>query len=254
MVARDAAAIEAVLAAVADGLERAGQGGLPEERCRRRAASPPGRKIARRLRILREALGFAPRSTAAMFSVIDEPVACEAHGGLDDASSTEVARPGGARARGRRPSPARPRRAGPSVGGGRRLRRPCADAMKRSRRAARGAVSRKSIASGRCPCASREIQNPPPPMLPASGHVTARAKATATAASAALPPCSRISMPTRAAFSSAAATAPPVPSAACGAGADGTDARAPPGARERARERARGGPGASFHCAILPAR
>src|SRR4051812_29944106 len=39
--------------------------------------------------------------------------------------------------------------------------------------------------------------NPPPPMLPASGKVTARAKAVATAASTALPPLWRISAPTR---------------------------------------------------------
>src|SRR5438552_3860507 len=37
--------------------------------------------------------------------------------------------------------------------------------------------------------------NPPPPMLPASGSTTSSAKATATAASIALPPCFRISTP-----------------------------------------------------------
>ncbi len=38
--------------------------------------------------------------------------------------------------------------------------------------------------------------NPPPPMFPASGWTTARAKPTPTAASTALPPCRRISLPT----------------------------------------------------------
>src|SRR6266542_5418653 len=76
------------------------------------------------------------------------------------------------------------------------------------------------------PFASREIQNPPPPRLPASGQVTARANETATAASAALPPCLRISIPIRAAVSSAAATAPPTPCWTCGpAAASGRLAR-----------------------------
>src|SRR5437868_12706578 len=70
------------------------------------------------------------------------------------------------------------------------------------------------------PLASREIQNPPPPRLPASGHVTARANETATAASAALPPCLRISIPICAAVSSAAATAPPTPCCTCGPAAE----------------------------------
>jgi hypothetical protein len=76
-------------------------------------------------------------------------------------------------------------------------------------------MSRKSTTTTR-PRASRETQNPPPPRFPASGHVTASAKATATAASAAFPPFFRISMPTLAAVSSAAATAPPRPVETCG--------------------------------------
>src|SRR5215210_1275955 len=40
------------------------------------------------------------------------------------------------------------------------------------------------------------IMNPPPPIFPASGCTTARAKPTATAASTALPPCCRMSRPT----------------------------------------------------------
>src|SRR5207247_8196904 len=38
--------------------------------------------------------------------------------------------------------------------------------------------------------------NPPPPILPASGSTTASANPTATAASTALPPCFRTSIPT----------------------------------------------------------
>ena len=38
--------------------------------------------------------------------------------------------------------------------------------------------------------------NPPPPMFPASGFVTASAKAIATAASTALPPALRMFNPT----------------------------------------------------------
>ena len=38
--------------------------------------------------------------------------------------------------------------------------------------------------------------NPPPPMFPAAGHVTARAKAVATAVSTALPPWLSTARPT----------------------------------------------------------
>ena len=51
--------------------------------------------------------------------------------------------------------------------------------------------------------------NPPPPMLPASGQVTAIANATATAASTALPPCFRIATPTSAAGGDTHTTMPP---------------------------------------------
>ena len=56
-----------------------------------------------------------------------------------------------------------------------------------SREAFAGARSRKSMNVER-PSAKRTSMNPPPPMLPAEGCVTASAKPTATAASTALPP------------------------------------------------------------------
>ena len=57
-----------------------------------------------------------------------------------------------------------------------------------------GAISRKSYAVG-SPLAGRNTRNPPPPMLPAVGCVTASAKAVAMAASTALPPRRRMSAP-----------------------------------------------------------
>ena len=48
--------------------------------------------------------------------------------------------------------------------------------------------------------------NPPPPRLPASGKVAARAKAVATAASIAFPPSRSASRPASAAFPSCATT------------------------------------------------
>src|SRR6478752_4743246 len=48
---------------------------------------------------------------------------------------------------------------------------------------------------------------PPPPILPASGYVTASVKAIATAASTALPPCLKICSAVSAAYLSATATA-----------------------------------------------
>ena len=57
-----------------------------------------------------------------------------------------------------------------------------------------GARSRKSINVVR-PSAKRTSMKPPPPMLPAEGWVTARARPTATAASTALPPVCRIATP-----------------------------------------------------------
>src|SRR3712207_1904849 len=49
---------------------------------------------------------------------------------------------------------------------------------------------------------------PPPPRLPAAGYVTASAKATATAASTALPPRRMTSTPTREAIGLVEATIP----------------------------------------------
>jgi hypothetical protein len=46
--------------------------------------------------------------------------------------------------------------------------------------AAAGAVSRYSTHTGRFPGPGQTIMKPPPPMLPAEGHVTANAKAVAT--------------------------------------------------------------------------
>src|ERR1019366_9192906 len=50
--------------------------------------------------------------------------------------------------------------------------------------------------------------NPPPPILPATGCVTASAKAVATAASTALPPCFRTARPTSEAGSETVTTTP----------------------------------------------
>src|SRR5262245_39908847 len=65
---------------------------------------------------------------------------------------------------------------------------------------------------------------PPPPMLPASGHVTASAKATATAASTALPPERRALRPASDAGRETVTTMPLAPRADCWAGAPGTAA------------------------------
>src|SRR5581483_9025677 len=59
---------------------------------------------------------------------------------------------------------------------------------------AAGAVSRYSKTTGSS-LAGWTTMKPPPPMLPAAGYVTARAKAVATAASTALPPCLRTPSP-----------------------------------------------------------
>ena len=56
------------------------------------------------------------------------------------------------------------------------------------------------------PSALRMSMNPPPPMLPAEGQVTARASETATAASTALPPFFMMSAPMREAISLVEAT------------------------------------------------
>ena len=70
-----------------------------------------------------------------------------------------------------------------------------------------GASSRKSMNVDR-PSASRISMNPPPPMLPANGCVTAIANPTATAASTALPPFCSTDTPTSAAIDSIATTMP----------------------------------------------
>src|ERR1022692_1430599 len=75
------------------------------------------------------------------------------------------------------------------------------------REAAIGARSRKSINVVR-PSARRINMNPPPPMLPALGCVTASASPTATAASIALPPFCRTSSPTAVAWRSRDTTMP----------------------------------------------
>src|SRR5687768_3127234 len=57
---------------------------------------------------------------------------------------------------------------------------------------------------------------PPPPMLPASGQVTASAKPTATAASTPLPPFARTSSPMRFAGGETLTTMPLVPAGLSG--------------------------------------
>ena len=61
--------------------------------------------------------------------------------------------------------------------------------------------------------------NPPPPTLPASGHVTASANPTATAASTALPPRLRTARPTSVAAGDTDTTTPFVAATARRAGA-----------------------------------
>src|SRR5690606_13422804 len=73
--------------------------------------------------------------------------------------------------------------------------------------AASGAFSRKSIAVAR-PSGKRMTMNPPPPMFPACGYVTASAKPVAIAASTAFPPWRRTSAPIRPAVPLAEATIP----------------------------------------------
>ena len=75
------------------------------------------------------------------------------------------------------------------------------------RRRRRGAVSRKSIVVAR-PSGKRITMNPPPPMLPAVGYVTASANPVATAASTALPPFASTSRPTSLAMLLAETTIP----------------------------------------------
>src|SRR4051794_74356 len=77
------------------------------------------------------------------------------------------------------------------------------------------------------PSGKRTTMNPPPPMLPAVGCVTPRAKPTATAASTALPPFFRISTPTSLAAPSALLTAPCVPIATPGSAAEAAVAGVP---------------------------
>ena len=62
------------------------------------------------------------------------------------------------------------------------------------------------------PSPGQTIMNPPPPMLPASGNVTAIASAVATAASTALPPLAKIAAPTSAAAGDTHTTIPVVDS------------------------------------------
>src|SRR5438128_2534078 len=64
--------------------------------------------------------------------------------------------------------------------------------------------------------------NPPPPILPAAGYVTARANAVATAASTALPPCFKTSTPTSLAGAETETTMPCRASTAFSAARPGT--------------------------------
>ena len=73
--------------------------------------------------------------------------------------------------------------------------------------AAAGAVSRYSNMVG-VPAEGCTTMNPPPPMFPAMGYVTAIANAVATAASTALPPALRMATPTSAAGADAHTTMP----------------------------------------------
>ena len=92
---------------------------------------------------------------------------------------------------------------------------------------------------------------PPPPMLPATGNVTASAKPVATAASTALPPAFITSTPACAAFTSAATTIPF--SARTGGGVAETWARAPlaPEARRRSARARRASIGMAVGCPNL---
>src|ERR1041385_1707585 len=84
-----------------------------------------------------------------------------------------------------------------------------------SRDAPPGAVSRKSTALT-LPWPVRTTANPPPPMLPAVGSVTASANAVATAAAKALPADASTSVPAFVAYASSDATmyVLPVPASA----------------------------------------
>src|SRR5262249_7367374 len=62
------------------------------------------------------------------------------------------------------------------------------------------------------------IMNPPPPMFPASGHVTAIASAVATAASTAFPPFFSVASPTSAAGGDTHTTTPPCEVTVCAFG------------------------------------
>ena len=73
--------------------------------------------------------------------------------------------------------------------------------------AAAGAFSRKSIVVAR-PSGRRITMNPPPPMFPAAGYVTASAKPVAIAASTALPPFASTSRPASLAMLLAETTMP----------------------------------------------
>ena len=64
-----------------------------------------------------------------------------------------------------------------------------------SRVAAPGAISRRSIMVSNPSLARRIRKKPPPPRPELDGSTTASAAATATAASKALPPLARISLP-----------------------------------------------------------
>src|SRR2546421_7334793 len=83
---------------------------------------------------------------------------------------------------------------------------------------------------------------PPPPMLPASGQVTARAKATATVASTALPPFFRTAAPASDAGAETDTTMPLRPEAL-------GPASTPAG--RAAQQRSRAGPRATFRSEVV---
>ena len=88
---RHAASIEPILCAIPDRLEGPGQIGLLEKRADRRRLAA-GQEDPGRLRIGREALGLA-RDRVGDGLGHDEPIACEAHGGIHDAFPRKPPRP-----------------------------------------------------------------------------------------------------------------------------------------------------------------
>src|SRR5262245_26817929 len=97
--------------------------------------------------------------------------------------------------------------------------------------------------TGSPPAPGCTIMNPPPPMLPASGQVTAIVRATATAASTAVPPRLSTAVPTSTAGGDTAATMPLRPVATCGSPPNASGIAALQAARRSARHAAHRGKG-----------